>query len=204
MTRLLVLLMVASQGHQRTRRTGCKRSAWCSIFRTTPRNVLSYVTHLHEDPLVSSPMPHTPVRRDCRARTRDHPGWSHLFQALFLYPRPHSRGSRTQGGHCFVLHQNSHTSSRLTATSTCTPSLSTTLSSSPALHPFLSEPESSADPRCNLGGGLAEPPSITGCEPKPFAEHEDLREKSLFLHQPSIASTYDSAESIVTGLGLGR
>ena len=31
-----------------------------------------------------------------------------------------------------------------------------------------------------------------------LAEHEDLRIKSLFFHQPSMASTYDSAESIAT------
>ena len=35
-------------------------------------------------------------------------------------------------------------------------------------------------------------------EGKKFAEHEDLRIKHLFFHQPSIASTYDSAENIVT------
>ena len=33
-----------------------------------------------------------------------------------------------------------------------------------------------------------------------YAEHEDLRVKSLFFHQPSVASTYDSADSIVTPL----
>ena len=33
-----------------------------------------------------------------------------------------------------------------------------------------------------------------------LAEHEDLRVKPLFFHRPSIASTYDSAQSIVTPL----
>ena len=33
-----------------------------------------------------------------------------------------------------------------------------------------------------------------------LAEHEDLRAKPLFFHRPSIASTYDSAESVVTPL----
>ena len=55
--------------------------------------------------------------------------------------------------------------------------------------------------------------SFTGYEPKQLAEpldhrhftednqraeHEDLRVKPLLFHRPSIASTYDSAESIVT------
>ena len=31
-----------------------------------------------------------------------------------------------------------------------------------------------------------------------FAEHEDLRVKPLSFHQSTIASTYDSAESIAT------
>ena len=35
-------------------------------------------------------------------------------------------------------------------------------------------------------------------EDKQFTEHEDLRVERMFFHRPSIASTYDSAESIVT------
>ena len=66
---------------------------------------------------------------------------------------------------------------------------------------------------------MAEPPSITGHEPKQLAEHKDhghltednqiveyqdlaehdnLRVKPLFFHPPSMTSTYDSAEGIVT------
>ena len=95
-------------------------------------------------------------------------------------------------------------------------------SSSPAFHPLLSEPKPCADLRPNLSGAWAKPPPFTGYEPKQiaephepkqiaehqdhryftedgqYAEHEDLRVKSLFFHQPSVASTYDSAESIVT------
>ena len=41
---------------------------------------------------------------------------------------------------------------------------------------------------------------ITGTEDKDLAEHEDLRVNLLFFHQPSIASTYESAESIMTPL----
>ena len=70
-----------------------------------------------------------------------------------------------------------------------------------------------ADLRRPLSGALAEPPSFTGyelkqfaenqdhrhfTEDKQFAEHQDLRVKPLFFHQPSTASTYDSAESIAT------
>ena len=53
-------------------------------------------------------------------------------------------------------------------------------------------------------GCLVEPTTFTGYEPKhlaednQLAEHEVLRVKPLFFHQPSIASTYDSAEGIVT------
>ena len=35
-------------------------------------------------------------------------------------------------------------------------------------------------------------------EEKDLAEHEDLRVKPFFFHRPSIASTYDSAQSIAT------
>ena len=52
----------------------------------------------------------------------------------------------------------SYVTPHLTTPSTCTPSLSSTLSSSHALHPFLSEPKPCADPRCTLSGALAEPP----------------------------------------------
>ena len=66
-----------------------------------------------------------------------------------------------------------------------------------------------------LSGALAEPRPFTWYEPrqlaenqdhmhftedKQFAEHEDLRVKPLYFHQPSIASTCDSAENIVTPL----
>ena len=55
----------------------------------------------------------------------------------------HSRGSRNQGAHCLclapktvTLHRAmSYVTPHLTTPSTCTPSLSSTLSSSPALHP---------------------------------------------------------------------
>ena len=61
---------------------------------------------------------------------------------------------------------------------------------------------------------LAELPSLTGHEPnkdhklftedkhlseyQDLAEHDDLRVKPLIFHQPSMASTCDSAESITT------
>ena len=63
---------------------------------------------------------------------------------------------------------------------------------------------------------MAEPPTSTGYEPKHLAEnkhltedkqfaedqglaeHEDLRVKPFVFHRPSMASTYDSAESIAT------
>ena len=107
----------------------------------------------------------------------------------------------------------SYVTLHLTTPSTCTPSLSSTLASSHGLHPPLSEHKPCGDPRPHLSGALAKPPSFTGYEPKQlaenqdhrqntedkqFAEHEDLRVKPLFFHQLSIASTYDSAESIVT------
>ena len=95
---------------------------------------------------------------------------------------------------------------------TCTPSLTrpTSLSSDP----LLGDLQPCADLRQIERGSLAEPPSFTGYERnkdhKPFtedrhlseyqdlAEHEDLRVNPLFFHRPSIASTYDSAESIAT------
>ena len=92
----------------------------------------------------------------------------------------------------------------LSTPGTCTPSLSLTQSSSPTSHTLLSELQPCADLRRPPSGALAEPPSLTGHEPKQLAEHrdlaehEDLRVKPLFFHRPSIASTYDSAESIVT------
>ena len=55
----------------------------------------------------------------------------------------------------------SHVAPHVTAPITCTPSLSSTLSSSLALHPLLSEPVRCADPRCNLSGALVELPSFT-------------------------------------------
>ena len=85
-------------------------------------------------------------------------------------------------------------------------------------HPLLSEIQPCADLRHPLSGALAEPPSITGYEPKQLAEyqdhqlftedehfsehqdlaeHQDLRVKPLFFHRPTTTSTYDSAESIV-------
>ena len=94
--------------------------------------------------------------------------------------------------------------------STCTPSLSSTQSSS---HPPFSQLQPCAELQPYLSGSLAEPPSFTGYDSKQLAEsqdhkhftednqlaeHEDLRVKPLFFHRPSMASTYDSAESIVT------
>ena len=80
-------------------------------------------------------------------------------------------------------------------------------------HPLLSEPKPCAGPRRNLSGAVAEPSSLTGYELKQLAENQDtgISPKTssllntrifvsnlLFFHQLSTASTYDSAESIVT------
>ena len=107
----------------------------------------------------------------------------------------------------------SHVTPYLTTPSTRTPCLSSIQSSSPAFHPLLSEPEPRADhDPTRVALWLSPHPSqvmspssflntrITGISPKnkQLAEHEDLRVKPLFFHQPSTASTYDSAESIVT------
>ena len=45
---------------------------------------------------------------------------------------------------------------------------------------------------------MADVPPTTGYEPKGLAENDDPCVKPLFFHRPSIASTYDSAESIAT------
>ena len=78
---------------------------------------------------------------------------------------------------------------------TCTPSLSSTQSSS---HPLFSQLQPCADQRPHLSGALAEHPFFRGYEPKQLAERQDHRRQTLFFHRPSTASTYDSAESIVT------
>ena len=100
----------------------------------------------------------------------------------------------------------------LTTPGTCTPSLSLTQSSSP----YLTSTFQRVSTLCrylqhHLSGALAEPKQLAEhkdhshftednqlVEYQDLAEHEDLRVKPLFFHQPSIASTYDSAESIVT------
>ena len=107
----------------------------------------------------------------------------------------------------------SYVTFHLITQSTGTPSLSSTLSSSHVLHPPLSEHKPCGDLRPHLSGPLVEPRPFTGCEPqqlaenqdhkhftedKQFTEHDDLRVKTLSSHQPIIASTYDSAESIAT------
>ena len=87
---------------------------------------------------------------------------------------------------------------------TCTPSFPTTRPTSTSSDLLLSEIEPFADPRLVSVRNLAELPTFTGCEPKHLAEdkdvaeHEDLRVKPFFFHQPSTASTYDSAERIST------
>ena len=71
-------------------------------------------------------------------------------------------------------------------------------------HTLLRERQPCADLRRLLSGVLAEPPSLIGYKPKQLAEfqdlaeHEDLLVQPLFFHRPNIASTYDSAENIVT------
>ena len=106
-----------------------------------------------------------------------------------------------------------------TTQGTYTPFFSLIQSSSPTSHTLLSEFQPCAGLRHYLSGALAKPPSITSYEPKQLAEykdhmhftednqlaeyqdvpeHEDLRVKPLFFHLPNIASTSDSAESIVT------
>ena len=88
--------------------------------------------------------------------------------------------------------------------------------SSPFLEPvFQRAAQPCEDRRPQLSGALAEPRPFTGYEPKQLAEdrdykhytddghfpdHEDLRVKPLSFHQSTIASTYDSAESIATPL----
>ena len=116
------------------------------------------------------------------------------------------------------LAQNRHISLRnvirlhlARACGTCTPSL--TRPTSFSSDPLLGELQPCADLRQLERGSLAEPPSLTSYEPKDhklftedkhpsqyedLAEQEDLRVKPLFFHQPSIASTCDSAESIAT------
>ena len=63
----------------------------------------------------------------------------------------------------FTLHRAmSYVTPHLTTPSTCTPSLSSTLSSSHVLHPPLSENKPCGDPRPHLSGALAEPRPFTG------------------------------------------
>ena len=75
------------------------------------------------------------------------------------------------------------------------------------------ETQTCADLRQLERGSLAEPPTITGyehkhlaeskhltedthfAEDKDLAEHADLRDKPVFFHRPTTASTCDSAES---------
>ena len=112
------------------------------------------------------------------------------------------------------------------AMSYITPHLMTPSTGTPSslvLEPFLSACTNLCeDLRPQLSGALAEPRPFAGYEPKQVAEdqdykhftgdrqlteREDLRVKPLSFHQPSTASTYDSAESIATphpGLGLRR
>ena len=63
---------------------------------------------------------------------------------------------------------------------------------------FPREIEHCADPPEVSLGYLVEPTTCAGYEPKDLAGNEDFRVKPLFFHRPSIASTYDSAESIAT------
>ena len=95
---------------------------------------------------------------------------------------------------------------------TCTPPLTRTTSLSS--DPLLGELQPCADLRQLERGSLAELPSFTGyvnnndhkiftedkhpSEKQDLAEHEDVRVKPLFFHQPSMSSTCDSEESIAT------
>ena len=54
------------------------------------------------------------------------------------------------------------------------------------------------DPEQASIGYMADVPPTTGYESKDLQENDDLCVKPLFLHRPSIPSTYDSAEGIAT------
>ena len=107
-------------------------------------------------------------------------------------------------------HPLSYVTPHMITPGTCTPSLSSTLSSS---HPLVSQLQSCGDLRPHPSGPLAEPGPFRGYEPRQLLktgitgispETISLLNTRIYVSnllsflQPITASTYDSAESIMT------
>ena len=147
---------------------------------------------------------------------------SSLLPQLFRFqPHCHVLTPRTrvaQGAHCLCLAQKRHTSSRNVIRYTSLEH-SFLLFDTIFLTSTFQPPSTLCRSTTSSEWRFSELPSITGYEPLQLAEHKDHRHSTednqlveyqdlaehddsrvtpQFFHRPSIASTYDSAESIVT------